>query len=146
MIFNSGFYAGVDSVNTDAAGTSNNCPKKTSRKGIEKEAQPKKRRGRPKKVVNLEEPVFEDEVLEALRNFVNNVGEIGQSSRENNFSEGEEHNSDELDSGVDSDEEGAKKPKYPLFKQPVSMVEYKYPLFNLAITSQPVNFHHLHHN
>jgi len=126
MIFNSGFCAGVDSFNTYAAGISNNGSKKTSRKGKEKEAQPKKRRGRPKKVVNLEERVFEDEVLEHLRNFVNNVGEVGQSSRENHFSEDEEQNSDELDSGVDSDEEGAEKPKYPLFKQHDSMVDYKW--------------------
>jgi len=77
MFFNSVFYAAIDSVNTDATGTSNSGPNKTSRKGKEKEAQPKKRRGRPKKVVNLEDPVFEDEVLKALRNSVNNVGDVG---------------------------------------------------------------------
>jgi len=93
---NLGFYppsnagVGVDSVNTDAAGTSNSGPKKTSRKGKEKEAQPKKRRGRPKKVVNVEDLVFEDEVIEAMRNSANNVWDVGQSCRQNNFSEGEE--------------------------------------------------------
>ena len=35
-------------------------------------------------------------------------------------------NSNELDNGVDSDEEGVEKPKYPLFKQPDSMVDYKW--------------------
>jgi len=53
----------------------------------------------------VKDPVLEDEVIESLRNFINNVGDVGQSSRDMSLSEGEEHNSDELDSGVDTDEE-----------------------------------------
>jgi len=70
--------------------------------------------------------VLEDEVIESLRNFINNVGDVGQSSRDMSLSEGEEHNSDELDSGVDTDEEDDEWPKYPLFKLPDNMVDYKW--------------------
>lgn len=42
------------------------------------------------------------------------------------LSECEEHNNDELDNGVDTDEEDSERPKYPLFKLPGSMVDYKW--------------------
>jgi len=71
--------------------------------------------------------VFDDEVLPEQLN-----SEIGESSRgkERGFSEDEEYNTDDLDSGCETDEEDEderhKKTKFPTFKLPDNMRDYKW--------------------
>jgi hypothetical protein len=70
--------------------------------------------------------VFDDEVLQELLN----NGDNGQSSRagkDRGLSDNEEYESDVLDSGCDSeDEDELPKKKYPTFKLPDNMYDYKW--------------------
>jgi len=92
-------------------------------------SKPKRKRGRPtkKKKQVHNESVFDDEVLLEQVN-----REISESSRgrEKGFSEDEECNTNDLDSGCETgeeDEDGRpKKTKFPTFKLPNNMRDYKW--------------------
>jgi hypothetical protein len=93
----------------------------------------KKKRGRPKKQKQKSnEPVFEDEVLAHQVNINENGEEVpGQSSivRDRGLSDDEEYNSDELDSGAETEDEEeniGRKHKFPTFKQPENMRDYEW--------------------
>jgi len=80
--------------------------------------------------------VFKNDIIEHLRRSVNNEGEIGQSSvvGDKGLSDVEEYNSDELESGSDSDEDGVENPKLPTFKMPYSMKKFKWEVGTLFMT------------
>jgi len=116
----------------------------TAKKGKKKKGGSGKRRGRgrPKKKKATEEPVFEDDIIEHLRRSVNNEGEVGQPSvvGDKGLSDVEEYNSDELVSGSDSDEDGVRNPKFPVFKMLDSMKKYEWLMGTLFMTK--VDFQH----
>jgi hypothetical protein len=91
-------------------------------------SKPKRKRGRPSKKKQVQnDSIFDDEVLLEQVN-----SEIGESSRgrERGFSEDEEYNTEDLDSGCETDEEEEygrnKKKKFPTFKLPDNMRDYKW--------------------
>ena len=93
---------------------------------------PRKKKGRPnKQTKKSNEPVFEDEVLAHQVNR-NENGEVpGQSSivRDRGLSDDEEYNSNELDSGAETEDEEeiiGSKHKFPTFKKPENMRDYEW--------------------
>jgi hypothetical protein len=103
--------------------------RKASSQKKSKTGKRKKSRGRPKKKQPGQDPVFEDDIIDQLQRSVNIESEAGASEAvvgDRGLDELDEVNSDDLNSGSDSDEDGEKRAKFPTFKMPEKMKDYKW--------------------